>query len=149
MGDYAKKPKNYRRGRCSEFERICREEREAGETVVVVKPCQRDFPCVSDIMVLSGVEKPCANCASNIQRMRDLHGFKPEGMFWMSDQITAGQQEYVRKRMAAAEAEEAAAQLQAHEDLYGHEDRERELARHGDGCDCDQCEANRNALREL
>jgi hypothetical protein len=119
MGDYAKKPKNYRRGRCLEFERICREERAAGETVVVVKPCDREFPCVANIMTLSGLEQSCANCLPNIQRMRDLHGFKQEGMFWMSDSLTPGQQQALRRKFELAEAEEASNQLRAHEDLYG------------------------------
>jgi len=107
MGDYAKKPKNYKRGRCLEFERICREEREAGATVVVVKPCQRSFPCLADIMVLAGLEQPCTACTPNVQRAREAHDFErhpaTHGTFYTSKHITAEQQELIQHRIGQAD----------------------------------------------
>lgn len=107
MGDYAKKPKNYKRGRCLEFERICREERKAGETVVVVRPCVRSFPCTADIMVLSGLERPCLNCEPNLQRFRDLHGFErhpaTHGKFYTCVHLTPEQQQLIEHRIGQAD----------------------------------------------
>lgn len=102
MGDYAKKPRNYKRGRCLEFERICREEREAGETVVVASEqavCTASFPCLCHIFVLAGLEQPCAACAPYVQKVRDLQGYRQEGRFWITDGITDDQQNLIRHRI--------------------------------------------------
>lgn len=107
MGDYLKKPKGYKRGRCLEFERICREEREAGATVVVAKPCTKPFPCLADIMVLAGLEQPCAHCSPNVQIMRDLHGWDrhpaTHGTFYTAMNITADQRQLIEYRIGQAD----------------------------------------------
>lgn len=112
MGDYAKKPKNYKRSRCLEFERICREEREAGETVVVARPCTSSFPCLANIMVLSGLEQPCDHCKPNVQRMRDMQGWDrhpaTHGTYYTSKHLTADQQHLIHHRIGHAAAEEQA-----------------------------------------
>lgn len=106
MADRVHKPKNYKRGRCKEFERICAEERAAGATVVVVKPCQREFPCLIDIAVLAGLEQPCASCSPNVQRMRDMDGWvrhpATHGTFYTSPHITGDQQHLIRHRIRNA-----------------------------------------------
>lgn len=107
MSDGMKKPKNYRRGRSSEFDRICHEEREAGEAVVVAKMCQADFPCLVDIMVLAGLEQPCEACAPNVQRMRDMEGWEQHpathGTFYTLNRLTAEQQQLVLHRIGQAD----------------------------------------------
>lgn len=107
MGDRMKKPTNYKRGRDLEFECIRREEEAAGETVVVYKPCKRDLACIMDIMVLAGLEQPCKDCAPNVQRFRDLHGWErhpaTHGTFYTSKHITPGQQQLIDHRIGQAD----------------------------------------------
>lgn len=88
------------------FRRIWREEAEAGATVVAAsrQVCSVEpLPCIMDIMVLAGLQQPCAICAPHIQTMRDCHGFKPEGRFWTSDQLTEDQQRSIRHRIGQAD----------------------------------------------
>jgi len=112
-----------------------------------MKRCTQPFPCLVDIMVLAGVNGACDACAPSVQRMRDLHGWKAEGALFVCDRLTPEQRSKVEA--AIQEATDAGGELAAYESMYGHEDRERDMARHGDDCDCAECESSRAAWREL
>jgi hypothetical protein len=144
MGDYAKKPKSYKRGRCLAFEQ---EQREAGYKFRGSEPCRQPFPCLANVFVLAGTEGACDVCAPHLPKMREIGGWSERDGFYFSDGITPDQQEMVRA--AVQQRIDEADELAAHESMYGHEDRELQLQRHGDECDCDDCDAARSYLRDM
>lgn len=107
MSDRMTKPKNYRRRTCREFERICREERDAGATVVVAKTCLNSFPCMAHIEVLAGLEPACEVCVPHIPRLREIEGWKrhpaKHGEFYTSLNITPKQLNFILARIAMAD----------------------------------------------
>jgi hypothetical protein len=94
MADRVKKPKNYRRGH--DLSR-------ATTTPTRTEVCTANFPCLVNIHVLAGLEQPCAPCAPEVQKMRDLHGYRQEGKFWLCDDLTEDQQQLIRHRIGQAD----------------------------------------------
>lgn len=82
-----------------EFAKVCREEAEAGE-VVVVGGCISDFPCLANIFVYAGLDDACPSCGPQIQKMRDLSGWESDGEFWNSKNITSEQQRVIGHQIA-------------------------------------------------
>jgi len=99
MGDYAKKPKNYKRGRCLEAS--------GGGNTVATERCAKSFPCLMDIMVLAGLEQPCGACSPCVQGMRDLHGWErhpaEHGIYYTSKLLTRDQQQTISHRIGQAD----------------------------------------------
>jgi hypothetical protein len=94
MADRVKAPKNYRRGR--DLSRV-------PTTPARTEMCKASFPCLVNIHVLAGLEQPCAPCAPEVQKMRDLHGYRQEGKFWLCDDLTEDQQKLIRHRIGQAD----------------------------------------------
>jgi hypothetical protein len=91
MADRVKAPKNYRRGR--DLSRV-------PTTPARTEMCKASFPCLVNIHVLAGLEQPCA---PEVQKMRDLHGYRQEGKFWLCDDLTEDQQKLIRHRIGQAD----------------------------------------------
>jgi hypothetical protein len=63
----------------------------------------KGLPCLANIYKLAGIEEPCAVCAENVQKMRDLSGWVPfRGRFFMSNKLADFQHDALLDRINAA-----------------------------------------------
>ena len=58
------------------------------------------LPCLVDINTLAGLQEPCEVCATSLQKMRDMMGWKPfRGGFYMTNKLTSDQHDRLLDRI--------------------------------------------------
>lgn len=63
---------------------------------------ESEIPCAVNIIVLAGLQKPCQQCAKQVEEFRvRLKFFPVEGRpYWISNQLTPEQKRYLEDRIA-------------------------------------------------